>query len=73
MNLGNRSHGRTRVAVGRLLVNRNGWAKPFDEVDIGSVDLPQELTGISAQRFDVASLTLGKDRVECQRGLARTA
>ena len=46
VDLGDRSDCRTGVSVGRLLVDRDGWAQALDEVDIGAVDLPQELACI---------------------------
>ena len=43
----------------------------LDEVDVGLVHLPEELTGVGRQRLDVPALALGEDRVERQGGLAR--
>src|SRR4030095_5920445 len=40
------------------------------EVDVRLLHLPEELTGVRAQRLDVPSLPLGVDRVERQRRLA---
>jgi len=40
--------------------------RPLDEVDVGLVHLPEELTRVGAERLDIAALTLGKDRVERQ-------
>ena len=71
VDFGNRADGRPWVAVGRLLVDRNGGAQTLDEIDIGTVDLPQELPCISRQGLDVASLAFGENRVKCQGGLAR--
>ncbi len=45
---------------------------PLDEIDVRTVDLPEELTCVGAQRFDVAALALGEDRVEREAGLAGT-
>ena len=72
VDLGDRADRRPRVAVGGLLVDRDGGRQALDEVDIGFVHLPEELPGICRQRFDVAALALGEDRVERQRRLART-
>ena len=70
VDLGDRADRRARVAVRRLLVDRDGGAQPLDEVDVGSVDLAEELAGVGAQRLDVAALALGEDRVEREAGLA---
>ncbi len=70
VDLGDRADRRTRVAVGRLLVDGDRGAQPLDEVDVGPVDLPEELARVRGERLDVAPLTLGEDRVEGERGLA---
>jgi hypothetical protein len=70
VDLGDGADRASRVAVGRLLVDRDGGAQPLDEVDVGAVDLPEELAGVGAERLDVASLPLGEDRVECEARLA---
>ena len=49
VDFGDGSDRRARVAVGRFLVDRNGWTQAFDKVNVWSVDLPQELTGVSTQ------------------------
>ncbi len=71
VDLGDRADGRPRVAVGRLLVDRDGRRQALDEVDVGLVHLPEELAGVGRQRLDVAALALGEDRVEGEAGLAR--
>ena len=70
VDLGDRADGRPRVAVRRLLVDRDGGAQALDEVDVGSVDLAEELARVGRERLDVATLPLGEDRVERERGLA---
>ena len=42
----NRSHGRTRISVGRFLVNGNGRRKSLNTLHIRLLHLPQELSGI---------------------------
>ena len=71
VDLGDRADRRPRVAVGRLLVDRHRGAQALDEVDVGAVDLAEELARVGAQRLDVAALALGEDRVEREAGLAR--
>ena len=72
VDLGDRADRRPRVAVGRLLVDRHRRAQPLDEVDVRSVDLTEELPRVGAQRFDVATLPFGEDRVERETGLPRS-
>ena len=67
VDLGDRANGGTRVARGRLLIDGDRGRQTLDEVDIGLVHLPQELTGIGRQRLDVTALAFGVDRVERQR------
>ena len=71
VDLGDRPHGRTRVAGGRLLVDGDGRGQALDEVDVGLVHLAQELAGVGGEGLDVAPLALGVDGVEGQGGLAR--
>ena len=72
VDLGDGPDGRAGVARGRLLVDGDGGRQALDEIDVGLVHLPQELAGVGRQRFDVAALALGIDRVEGQGGLARS-
>ena len=57
---------------GRLLLDGNGRGQALDAVDVGLVHHLQELPRIGRQRFDVASLPFGIQRIERQRRLART-
>ena len=70
VHLGDRAHRGPRVARGGLLVDRDRGREPLDEVDVGLLHLPQELPRVGRQRLHVASLALGVDRVEGERGLA---
>ncbi len=72
VDLGDGPHGRAGVAGGRLLVDGDGRRQALDEVDVGLVHLAQELAGVGREGLDVAALALGVDRVEGQRGLARS-
>ena len=60
------------VLGGGLLVDRHRRGEALDEVYVGLVDLSEEHTRVGGQRLDVAALTLGKDGVEGEGGLART-
>ena len=71
VDLGDRADGRARVAVRRLLVDRDRRRQALDEVDVGLVHLAEELPGVRRQRLDVPALALGEDRVERQGRLAR--
>ena len=63
--------GRARVARRALLVDGDRRRQTLDEVHVGLVHLAQELPRIRRQRLDIAALSLGVDRVERQRALAR--
>ena len=71
VDLGDRADGGARVAARRLLVDRDRRRQPLDDVDVGFVHLTEELAGIRTQRLDVATLSLGVDRVESETRLAR--
>ncbi len=71
VHLGDGSDRRPRIPRRRLLIDRDRRRQTLDEIDIGFVHLPEELTGIRRQRLDIAALTFGIDRVEGQRRLAR--
>ena len=70
VHLGDGADGGARVAVGGLLVDRDGRREPLDEVDVGLVHLAEELPGVGGQRLDVATLALREDRVEGEARLA---
>ena len=72
VDLRHRADGRPRVTRGGLLLDGNGRRKPFDGIDVRLFHLVEKLAGVGRQRFHVASLTFGKERVEGQRRLAGT-
>ena len=72
VDLGDGADRRAWIAAGRLLVDRDRRGEPLDEVDVGLVHLAEELAGIGRQGLHVASLALGKDGVEGERGLPRS-
>ena len=49
IDFGHCPHSGTRVAAGRLLVDRNGRRQPFDIIDIRFVHLAEKLAGIGRQ------------------------
>ena len=64
INLGDRPHRRSRVFADTLLIDGYGRAQTFDLVHIGLFHLPQKLTRIGTEAFDVTALPLRKDRVK---------
>ena len=73
VDLGDRSHRGAGIVGSGLLIDGNGRRKSFDKVYVRLVHLPQELPGIGRKALHVAPLSLGKDGVKGQGGLARTA
>ncbi len=73
VNLGDGPDSGTRTTRGCLLFNRDCRAQAVDRIDIGPFHLIQELPRVRRQRFDVAPLPLGVDRVEGERRLPGTA
>ena len=71
VDLGDRADRRTRVRPGRLLLDRDGRRQAVDQVDVRLLHLLEELAGVGGQRFDIAPLALGVNRVEGERGLPR--
>jgi len=70
VDLGDGADGGARVVRCRLLFDRNGRRKPFDGVHVGLFHHRKELSGVGRERFDVAALAFGIERVERQRRLA---
>ena len=68
---GNCSHGRSRIAAGRLLVNRNRWTKPFNRINIRLIHRAQKLTRIGIQALHITTLTFSVNRIKCQAGFPR--
>ena len=66
-----RAHGGTRVLVRRLLFDADDGREPRNLVHVGPFHAAEEVACIGRERFDVAALTLGIERVEGQRRLAR--
>ncbi len=71
VNFGDRADGRARIVRRRLLLDGYRRRQALDEIDVGFFHELQELPGIRRERFDVAPLTFGVERVESERALAR--
>ncbi len=64
---------RTRLSVTGARFHGDRGAQTFDALDGRAILRTQELPRVRRQRFDEASATLGIDRVQRERALARTA
>ena len=73
VDLGDRPHGGPRISRHASLVNGDGRREAFDRLHVRPFHLFQKLSGIGRQRFDVPSLSLCKQGVEREGGLAGTA
>ena len=62
---------RARVTGIDLLLDGYGGGYARDEIDIGLVDTPQELTGVGREALHITTLSLGKYCVESQGRFAR--
>ncbi len=71
VDFGHRAHGRAGVLVGGLLLDGHHGAQPRDLVYVGALHRPHELARVGREGLHVAALSLGVDRVESQRRLAR--
>ncbi|OPZ12547.1 MAG: hypothetical protein BWZ10_02081 [candidate division BRC1 bacterium ADurb.BinA364] len=67
-----RADGRTRILAHAFLFDGDGGTEAFDMLDLRFLQLIEELAGVARQAFDVAPLALGVNRVERQRGFARS-
>ena len=70
VNLGDSANSRARIARGGLLLDRDRGRQPFDRIDVGLLHLLEELARVGRQRFDIAALPFGVNRVEGERGFA---
>jgi hypothetical protein len=65
--LSNRADGRTRIVRGRFLLDSDRRREAFDQIHVRFFHELQELSSVRRQRFDVAPLSFGVQRVECER------
>ena len=71
VDLGGRADGGARGLGRILLLDRDGGREPVDGIDVGLLHALEELPRVRRERLDVAPLSLGVDRVEGERRLAR--
>ena len=69
--LGGRSHGRPRIFVGGFLLNADHGRQSRDLVDVGALQVAEEVACVGRERLDVSPLSFGVDGVEGERRLAR--
>ena len=62
-----------RVGRPGLLVDRDRRRQALDRVDVGPLELVEELPGEAGEAFEIPALALRIDRVEGQRALPRPA
>ncbi len=70
VDLGDGADGGPWAAAGGFLLDGDGRAEAFDGIDVGTLDLVEELAGVGGERFDIAALALGVNGVEGERALA---
>jgi hypothetical protein len=61
------------VLDGIDLLDGDRRGNAFHIIDVGLLHPLQKLAGVGRERFDIASMAFGIDRIESQRRLARTA
>ena len=64
VDFGNGTDGGARTAAGGFLLDGDGGREAFDGVDVGALDLIEELAGVGGKGFDVAALAFSVDGVE---------
>ena len=70
VDLGGGAHRRARGADRILLLERHRRPHVLDAIHVGPIDPVEEHARVRRERFDVAPLALGEQRVEGERGLA---
>ena len=70
VDLGDGADGGAGAAAGGFLLDGDGGREAFDGVDVGALDLVEELARVGGEGFDVAALAFGVDGVEGERAFA---
>ena len=73
VDLGDRPQRAPRIGRPGPLVDRHGRRQALDRVDVGPLELVEELPGIARKAFEIPALAFGIDRVKRQRALPRPA
>ena len=68
-----RGHGAAGIVAAGPLVDRDRRLEALDQIDVGPLELVEELAGVGRKAFDVLPLAFGIEGVEGQRTLARSA
>ena len=71
VDLGAGAHGGARVVRVHLLFDGDGGREASDALHVGLVEAAHELPCVGTQALHITALSLGVERVECQRRLAR--
>src|SRR5262249_27568286 len=66
VDFGDRADGRPRVRRGALLLDGDRRREATDALYMGTLELPEELTGVRRERLEIATLSLGVERIERQ-------
>ena len=72
VDLRDRRDGAARILVAGALIDTKRRLEPLDQIDIGTLHLVQELTGVDGQAFDELALALCEYRVKRQTAFARS-
>ena len=73
VDFGGGGDGGAGVGGGSPLSDGNGRREAFDVVNIGFLELFEELASVSGEAFDVFALTFGVDGVKSETGFTGTA
>ena len=73
VDLGDGADGGARVVRGALLLDGDGGREAAQVLDLGALELAEELAGVGGEALDVAALALGVEGVEGEAGLAGAA
>src|ERR1700674_5640032 len=71
VNLGHGPDGRSWIRGGRFLLDRNRRRQTVNQIDVRLLHLLEILPGVGRERLHIPPLSLGVNRVEGERRLAR--
>ena len=73
VDFGDGRHRAAGIVAARPLVDGDRRLQALDEIDVGPLELVEELPGVRREAFDILPLAFGVDRIEGQRALAGAA